>query len=152
MARWSEFEAEVPEFAERVRQSFEIGRHKIIATIRPDGSPRISGIESEFRDGDLTFGMMPESKKGADLMRNPRFALHSAPLPPAHGDEAAWQGEAKLAGKAILLPPEAAYGPEGEYFAADLSEVVFTGLNDAGTLLAVEWWTPGEGMRRIERA
>ncbi len=152
MARWGEFEAEQPDLAARVRRAFELGRHKTIATIRPDGSPRISGIESEFRGDDLMFGSMPGSKKSADLVRDPRFALHSPPLPPAHGEEATWPGEAKLAGLAMPLPPEAAYGPGGDYFLADLTEVVYTGLNDTGTLLAVEWWAPGQGVRRVERA
>lgn len=152
MARWEQFEAEQPEFAARVRRSFELGRHKVIATIRPDGSPRISGIESEFRDGNLMFGSMPGSRKSADLTRDPRFALHSPPLPPAPGEEASWPGEAKVAGLAIPLPPGAAYGPEGDYFAADLTEVVFTGLDESGTLLAVQWWAPGQALQRVERA
>ncbi len=42
-----------PEFAERVRRLFDAGRHKTIATLRADGSPRISGIECEFTDGEL---------------------------------------------------------------------------------------------------
>ncbi len=151
MARWSEIESAVPEFAARVRGAFESGRHKVIATIRPDGSPRISGIECEFREGELMFGSMPGSRKSADLMRDPRFALHSPPIPPAHGEESTWTGEAKVSGVAIPQPAEAAYGPGGDYFTADLTEVVFTGLNDSGTRLAVEWWTPEDGLRRIER-
>ncbi len=152
MVSWAQFEAELPDFSARVREAFESGRHKVIATIRPDGSPRISGIECEFREGELMFGSMPGSRKSADLMRDPRFALHSPPIPPAHGEESAWPGEGKVSGLAIPLSPEAAYGPEGDYFAADLTEVVFTGLDESGSLLAVEWWAPGQGLQRVERA
>ena len=152
MVRWAQFEIDQPEFSARVRRAFESGRHKVIATIRPDGSPRISGIESEFREGELMFGSMPGSRKSADLGRDPRFALHSPPIPPAHGEESAWPGEAKVSGLAIKQLAEAAYGPEGDYFTADLTEVVFTGLDESGTLLAVQWWTPEGGLRRIERA
>ncbi|MDH3306761.1 MAG: pyridoxamine 5-phosphate oxidase, partial [Acidimicrobiia bacterium] len=48
MVAWKDFKAAAPEFAERVRRLFDAGRHKTIATLRADGSPRISGIECEF--------------------------------------------------------------------------------------------------------
>ena len=74
MAAWKDVEQAEPEFAARVRRLFEAGRHKTIATLRADGSPRISGIECEFADGELRFGSMPGARKGADLRRDPRFA------------------------------------------------------------------------------
>jgi len=49
MVSWSEVEKAEPEFAARVRQSFESRKHKTIATLRADGSPRISGIETGVR-------------------------------------------------------------------------------------------------------
>ena len=76
MAAWKDVEQAEPEFAARVRRLFDAGRHKTIATLRADGSPRISGIECEFADGELRFGSMPGARKGADLRRDPRFALH----------------------------------------------------------------------------
>ena len=48
MARWERIEAEEPEFAARARGHFDAGVHKTIATLRADGSPRISGIEASF--------------------------------------------------------------------------------------------------------
>jgi hypothetical protein len=50
---WKAFEQAEREFAGRVRRLFDAGRHRTIATLRADGSPRISGIECEFTDGDL---------------------------------------------------------------------------------------------------
>src|SRR5262249_2888142 len=85
-----------PEFAQRVRALFDARRHKTIATLRTDGSPRISGIEAVFEDGELVFGSMPNARKGADLRRDPRFALHSATVDPVEGSEAQWPGEAKI--------------------------------------------------------
>ena len=85
MARWGAIEAAEPEFAARVRALFDAGRHKTIATLRADGSPRISGIECEFADGDLTFGSMTGARKGADLHRDPRFALHGPTFHPVEG-------------------------------------------------------------------
>jgi hypothetical protein len=155
MATWGEFEAAEPEFAARVRQLFDAGRHKTIATLRADGSPRISGIECEFVDGQLRFGSMPNARKGADLARDPRFALHGPTFHPVEGKEAEWTGEAKVAGRATatgaIEAPDGVEAPAGVQFVADIDEVVWTGLNDTATLLVVEWWTPDGGRRRIER-
>lgn len=150
MAAWREFEEAEPEFAQRVRALFDAHKHKTIATLRADGSPRISGIESEFKDGQLVFGSMANARKGADLRRDPRFALHSATIDPIEGSEAQWPGEAKISGRAIAAGP-ITEGPAGDSFRADIADVVHTHLNPEATLLVVEWWTPEQGLRRIER-
>jgi hypothetical protein len=150
MTGWQDVEQAAPEFAQRVRTLFEARRHKTIATLRADGSPRISGIEAVFEDGELIFGSMTNARKGADLRRDPRFALHSATVDPVEGSEAQWPGEAKISGRAIAAGP-ITEGPEGDRFHADIAEVVHTKLNDEATLLVVEWWTPTHGLRRIER-
>jgi hypothetical protein len=156
MPAWMAIVQAEPEFAERVRQLFDAGRHKTIATLRGDGSPRISGIESEFTDGDLRFGSMIGARKGADLKRDPRFALHGPTFHPAEGLESEWPGEAKIAGRAIPASPEttdqSSEQPDGELFVADILEVVITGLNAEATKLVVESWTPERGLRRVERS
>jgi Pyridoxamine 5'-phosphate oxidase len=148
---WGEIERAEPEFARRVRALFDAHRHKTIATLRADGSPRISGIEASFDGGELTFGSMPRARKGADLRRDPRFALHSATVDPVAGSEAQWPGEAKVAGRAIAAGA-ISDGPEGDAFRADITEVVHTHLDEKATMLVVEWWTPAHGLRRAERA
>jgi len=150
MTTWHDVEQAVPEFARRVRALFDAHKHKTIATLRADGSPRISGIESDFEDGQLVFGSMSNARKGADLRRDPRFALHSATVDPIEGSEAQWPGEAKIAGRAIAAGP-ITEGPEGDRFQADIAEVVHTHLDEKATVLVVEWWTPAHGLRRIER-
>jgi hypothetical protein len=150
MAAWSDVEQAEPEFAVRVRRLFDAGRHKTIATLRADGSPRISGIECEFTDGELRFGSMPGARKSADLRRDPRFALHGPTFHPEQGKEAEWPGEAKIAGRAILAGP-IGEGPDGDLFLADLSEVVITRLDPEATLLVIESWTPERGLRVTER-
>jgi len=166
MVTWGEFEQAEPELAARARRLFDAGRHKTIATLRADGSPRISGIECEFVDGQLQFGSMSGARKGADLHRDPRFALHGPTFHPEEGKESEWPGEAKVAGRATsagpLVAPDAGgeggdeagdgKAPEGELFVADITEVVVTGLNPEATMLVVESWTPDRGLRRIERA
>lgn len=150
MTAWKDVERAEPEFARRVQGLFDAHRHKTIATVRADGAPRISGIEAAFEDGELTFGSMPRSRKGADLRRDPRFALHSATVDPVEGAAAQWPGEAKIAGMAIHVG-EIVEGPEGDAFRADITEVVHTHLDEAATMLVVEWWTPASGLRRVER-
>ena len=158
MPTWESFEQAEPDFADRVRRLFDAGRHKTIATLRADGSPRISGIECEFADGELRFGSMTGARKGADLRRDPRFALHGPTFHPEEGKEGEWPGEAKVAGRAIPAGPVVADDadatdepPDGEMFIADITEVVITGLNAEATKLVVESWTPERGLRRIER-
>src|SRR5664279_1323842 len=150
MTAWRDVERAEPEFAQRVRGLFDAHRHKTIATLRADGSPRISGIEAAFEDGELAFGSMPQARKGADLRRDPRFALHSAAVDPVEGSEAQWPGEAKISGRAICAPATTE-GTEGDLFTADIAEVVHTHLNDEAAMLVVEWWTPSHGLRRIQR-
>jgi hypothetical protein len=152
---WKAIEQTEPEFARRVQRLFDAGRHKTIATLRADGSPRISGIESEFTDGDLRFGSMTGSRKGADLNRDPRFALHGPTFHPEEGKERDWPGEAKIAGRAIPAGPvmtdEASERADGQMFVADITEVVITGLDAGATKLVVESWTPERGLRTVER-
>ncbi|GAA4766505.1 pyridoxamine 5'-phosphate oxidase family protein [Actinomycetospora chibensis] len=150
MVAWHDVEEAAPQFAQRVRALFDAHKHKTLATLRADGSPRISGIETVFEDGRLTFGSMPGARKGADLRRDPRFALHSATVDPVEGAEAQWPGEAKIAGRA-LLAGAITEGPEGDLFHADIDEVVHTHLDERATRLVVEWWTPAHGLRRVER-
>src|SRR4029079_5730146 len=132
MTAWRDVEQAEPGFAQRVRALFDAHRHKTIATLRADGSPRISGIETVFEDGELVFGSMANARKGADLRRDPRFALHSATVDPVEGAEAQWTGEAKIAGRAIVAAPSAEQA-DADRFYADLAEVVHTHLNDEAT-------------------
>ena len=150
MTAWRDVEQAEPEFAARARKLFDAGRHKTIATLRADGSPRISGIECEFADGELTFGSMPGARKGVDLRRDPRFALHGPTFHPVPGKEAEWPGEAKIAGRAVPASP-AGDRPDGDMFRADIAEVAITRLNPEATLLVIESWTPSRGLRLVER-
>ena len=150
MTTWQDVEKAAPEFAQRVQALFDAHKHKTIATLRADGSPRISGIETTFTDGELTFGSMPNARKGADLRRDPRFALHSSTVDPVEGAEAQWPGEAKISGRAIAAGA-ITEGPDGDLFRADVAEVVHTHLDEKATVLVVEWWTPEHGLQKIER-
>ena len=81
MTSWDEVEAAAPELAGRARAAFDAHKHKLLATLRRDGSPRISGIEATFADGELWLGMMPGSRKALDLRRDPRLPVLAADKP-----------------------------------------------------------------------
>lgn len=149
MARWSEIVAAEPAFARQVRARFAVYRCETLATLRRDGSPRISGIDAVFSDGDLWLPMMVGSMKIDDLRRDPRLALHSPTTTALNDDLSDWPGEAKIAG----------YGVEGAEadlnserlidFRVDVTEVVLIYLDR--TDFIVESWHEGRGLRRRER-
>src|SRR5215469_15092027 len=49
----------------------------LVATIRGDGTPRISPVEPYVLDGVLWLSMLWRSRKAADLLRDPRVLVHS---------------------------------------------------------------------------
>ena len=145
MASWKEIAAEEADFARRVQERFDAYKHKVIATLRKDGSPRISGIEVEFENGEVSFGMMPGSLKARDLERDPRFALHSGTEDP--NEEPGAVIDAKLSGVAQEAP-----GPEGHHqFRTDVKEVVLITLGDPLDHLVIETWREGRGLRKTKR-
>jgi hypothetical protein len=152
MARWLEIEKEAPEFAARVRALFDAGTNKTIATLRRDGSPRISACEAQFTDGDLTFGMMADSVKLADLRRDPRMAMHSPTLEPPEENPETGPGDAKLAGRAVETPPPPDTPfPDAGFFRVDITEVALTYVGVPADHLVIESWHAGHGYRRRTR-
>jgi hypothetical protein len=147
MASWSEFEAAQPEFASRVRALLTSRKHLTMATLRRDGSPRISGTEVEFGDGQLRIGSMAAAVKALDLRRDPRVAIHGPTEDPPSGNPAGWKGEAKVAG----LASEVESGSAAHRFNIDIREAVITHLDEAGNRLVVESWSSRRGYRAMER-
>src|SRR5713226_5112532 len=147
MASWAEFEAAEPEFAARVGTLMSTHKHLTMATLRRDGSPRISGTEVEFADGQLRLGSMPGAVKALDLRRDGRVAIHGPTADPPADNAAGWKGEAKIAG----IAHEVDSGGDAHRFEIDISEVVITRLNEAGNRLVVESWTRVRGYRTMER-
>jgi hypothetical protein len=143
MPSWAKFEAEAPELAARVRELLEAHGHKTIATLRRDGSPRISGTETQFEGEDLWIGSMQDALKARDLQRDPRYALHSA-----SEDPEVWTGDAKVAGVA-----EEVTSADGKShkFRLDILEASTVGLSEDRKALVIEVWTPSDGVRTIRR-
>lgn len=158
MASFAQVESEEPEFAAQVRAAFDKHGHKVLATLRADGAPRVSGIEARFSDGELWLAGMPRSVKFVDLRRDPRMALHGGSDEPE-----AFSADAKVSGRAVEVtdPAElAAYAgreqvPEEvqpfELFRIDLEQVVLTALSDSKDALVISSWRPGKGLTRTRR-
>lgn len=154
MPNWNEFEEAAPELAGRVRGHLDAHTHKTLATLRRDGSPRISGTETQQLEGELWIGSMPNALKAKDLQRDPRYALHSG-----SDDPPGWKGDAKVAGRAEeITDPEtvarinhgAPPGPS-HLFRLEIEEASAVRLNDTGDGIVVTFWTPEQGVREVNR-
>ena len=140
MASWSEVEAQAPELAARARRIFGAFTHKTIATVRRDGSPRISGTEVELEEGEMWIGSMSNAVKAIDLQRDPRFALHSGSTDPPD-----WAADAKIAGRAEEVTEADA---TSHRFRLDIAELVVTSIGDPADHIVIESWHEGRGMSR----
>jgi hypothetical protein len=148
MATWQQFENEASELASAVRGRFEAANTHILATLRRDGSPRVSGTEVDFLGPDLSFGSMLNAVKALDLQRDGRCAIH------AHPHEA---GDAKVAGIALEVTggDKQSYAtgsePPGDFhaFRLDLREAVLTMVE--GDELVIRLWRPGRPVETRRR-
>lgn len=155
MAGWSQVEAEAPELVALARKFLDAFTHKTLATLRRDGSPRISGTEARFVDGELWLGAMWKSVKALDLQRDPRFALHSG-----SADPPGWKGDAKVAGRVeeitdperiAAINGEGAGGRPSHLFRADVTELAVVRLGEPADHLVIESWHEGRGVKRATR-
>ena len=155
MATWDELAAEAPELAARVQDRFAASKHNLVGPLRRDGSPRICGVEVQHSGGQLWVGMMGGSRKAADLQRDPRLALHSAPIDLNLAD-----GDAKISGRAheVVDPDEISAWlgdlgsePPGPFhlFRVDVEEVSIVRVE--GHHLVIDAWRPDRGTWRVER-
>lgn len=114
MANWNEFAAAAPHIAGVFgRRHRATGNLCMLATLRRDGAPRISPMEPRIFEGQLALIGMPDTTKFRDLVRDPRFSLHTATVDTQVGD-----GDAKLSGRVRDVPDDALH----ERFATELYE------------------------------
>ncbi|MEU0741005.1 pyridoxamine 5'-phosphate oxidase family protein [Streptomyces sp. NPDC006134] len=152
---WNTFATAEPALAATVEARFGAHTHHVLATLRKDGSPRTSGLEVRFLDGELWLAMMPNSLKALDLRRDPRFALQANP-----GEGTGMGGgDVRISGRAIEVDDpqtKAGYAKEVEppqpfhLFRTELTEVTRTYVED-DTYLVVQVWKPGEPLRTVKR-
>ena len=158
-APWSRFADAAPEFAAVVAERLAAHPHHILGTIRASGAPRLSGINVMIDDGELWVGSMPGARKVLDLRRDPRCAVHSAPL-----DESLAAPDVRVDAVADELEPDAArywlaaHGPprdgdeptEGEVFFLRLTAV--SSVTVDGDQLRITSWRPGSAVEVRARA
>ncbi len=159
MTTWNEFARQQPDLARRVKERFEETGLALVATLRADGFPRVSGWEPLFDLGEIWLGGMPDSRKSRDVRRDPRLCLHNAT-----SDKDAKAGDAKIYGRAVEVSDEAeraafvrAFKDATDFdvptpfdlFRVEVSEVSM--LRPGGDHLDIEWWRPGEPLHQIDR-
>lgn len=164
MVTWAGFSEAAPETAAVFLRRLEATGLALMATVRADGSPRISPIEPLAHDGDLWLGSMPGSRKSDDLRRDPRLCLHSATE-----DKNLKDGDAKLWGRAVLVTDdesrrryasafrdETGMDPEElpggfDLFTVDITAGSAVELGADGQHLRITAWEAGGQERVIQR-
>jgi len=158
--RWSEFEHAQPRMARLGRERLIDPGVVLVATIRRDGTPRVSPVEPFLLDGDLWLSMMWQSAKARDLLRDPRILVHCV-ITSRDGAE----GEFKVRGNACLETDLAVlrryaeavaaglgWRPDPErshLFAVDISKVSYLSYDPSTGDQHVAMWPPGrEFIRR----
>jgi hypothetical protein len=96
--RWAEFAKACPELAMIGRELIADRHIMLLGTLRADGAPRISAVECDLVDDDLTSGMIWQSTKALDLLRDSRMTAHSLPAGLSNPD-----GDVKLYGTAVRV-------------------------------------------------
>jgi Pyridoxamine 5'-phosphate oxidase len=155
--RWDAFAQAAPRIAAMAEERFRKDELAVLGTIRPDGSPRISPCEVDFAAGRLFLGMMWQSRKATDLLRDPRVVVHSVP-PDRMGEG----GDIKLYGRVIDEPePEvrqafhdeilrridwAPEEPNFHLFSLDVEQAGYIRFGDEQLAMA---WDPDHGEREV---
>ena len=160
---------EASDLVESAQGFFDARVHKTLATLREDGSPRISGIEASFVEEGS--GSPPSRSRSRRETSSATVASPYAVADPVGEQEGGhstsedppdWKGDAKVAGRAEEVTDPAtvervfrAMGsdpPSGPSpLRADIEEVVVTRLGEPPDHLVIESWHEGRGVRRIER-
>ncbi len=168
MTSWKHFSVSEPELAGRARALLTSTTNGVLGTIRADGSPRLSGIDPFFADGELWIGSMPGARKGDDLKRDARVALHGIPWESRRIKDGAadpGDGDVKLTGRAVLLADAAEQAalmawfkderglePPGEadLFRIEPEAVVVIAVAD--DQLVVDRWSATDGRTTVRRS
>jgi hypothetical protein len=168
MASFADVENVEPDLADRVRAVLSSTTNAVLGTIRRDGAPRLSGADPYFHDGQLCIWSMPRARKGADLRRDPRVAVHSIPWDSRKlrdGAADVGQADAKVSGTAVLasdvgelsafrewLKSERGFEPPEDWdlFIIDIDALAVISV-DNGQLVVDRWSTTG-GRQTMRRA
>lgn len=146
---WADLEITAPRLATLAGQRLIEPGVLLVATIRRDGTPRLSPVEPLILDGELWLSMMWKSRKAADLQRDNRILLHSI----ITGRDGA-EGEVKVRGQAIAVDDPATrarycegvavlgWRPSEPYFhlfRVDLAEITVVRYAENGDQYVARW-------------
>jgi len=157
---WHELEEQQPRLAATAQARLVDPGVVLVATVRRDGSPRLSPVEPFVLEGDLMLSMMWQSFKARDLLRDPRVLVHGIVTGRDGSD-----GELKLRGIARDEPDldlqrryadavatSLGWRPEpGRFhlFCVDISDVTFIRYDEpTGDQFVATWPPPREFVRR----
>jgi hypothetical protein len=76
---WPEFAREAPELAQRGAAMLRAFTLAYLATLRPDGSPRVHPVTVTVDGTGLYVYAVARTPKARDLRRDPRYAAHAFP-------------------------------------------------------------------------
>ena len=141
---WSEFSSAAPQLAALGAERFQSTGLCLLATLRADGWPRISPCEFVFEDGELLLGMMWQSRKAHDLLRDPRLSVHSTQC-----DKNAAEGDFKLYGRARDIPDDGVDPTRprpSHLFAVEVEGAAY--ISFTGERVALHW-DQQHGLRRL---
>jgi Pyridoxamine 5'-phosphate oxidase len=157
---WTEFMTVAPELAELAEERFARDQLVMLGTLRVDGSPRISPCEVDFAADELLLGMMWQSRKAKDLLRDPRIVVHSVTC-----NREGTDGDVKLYGRAReVLDPETRQTfrdaikaridwspdePDYHLFALDVEWAGY--VRFAGESMETWRWTSKEGFTKLQK-
>ncbi len=95
---WKAFATAAPELAAQFEKRLAETQLCLLGTITSSGWPRISPCEAYIADGDLMLGMMWQSRKAHDLLRDSRLTVTTTQC-----DREAANGDVKLYGYGVLV-------------------------------------------------
>lgn len=120
---WQDFASTEPELAAFGEQRLKKGP-AYLATVRPDGLPRVHPVTPIIAEGHLFLFMEPTSPKGHDLQRGSGYALHCSVSNNSGGEgEFRLMGHAALTDDLALRQLAATYGyrPKAHYVLFELN-------------------------------
>ena len=152
---WAEFESEQPDLAGVGRRLLLDPGVVLVATIRADGTPRLSPVEPLVWNGSLWLSMGWQSRKAQDLFRDSRVLVHNIVT-----DRVGTGGEFKVRGTAhadtnrdtevgyaAAMKAHAGWDPEpGKFhlFHVDVEDVTFIRWDPATNDQYVARWPSGD--------
>lgn len=149
MVSFRDIEQEAPDLAARAQAVISSTINAVLGTIRRDGTPRLSGIDPYFEDGELRIGSMADARKGQDLRRDPRVVVHSIPWESRRLREGAdhpGDADVKVTGAAVLVSESS----DADLFRIDVDSIVVISVDK--DQLVIDRWSAADGRHTVRRS